>query len=244
MYPSRPRLRILAPSVRCVDDSTVLKRGTISSISREVEAMSFVSENTDIPIPQILDQGTDVSGLGYFTMKLVPGEHISAAWHRIDEEQRSSIVADLKTYLDQLRSLEQPNPGWIGSCSHGPVFDQRINNGEPFGPLNDERAFNDLLLGGLEKHAPERAKFYRSSLTEDHKIVFTHGDLSGDNILVADGRVTAILDWQTAGWMPEYWEYRKSRYGKNSESWWVEMIHAIMDHYEREWQVDSDLEWC
>src|SRR5205085_206044 len=202
MHPSPP-LRQFPPSVRCIDDSTMLKRGiVVSSISREVEAIQFVSQHTNIPVPQIIYHGVDDSGFGYFTMKLVPGKSIRTMWHHIDETQRISIIADLKDHINQLRSLKQPDPAWIGSCSHGPALDQRINNGVPFGPLDNERAFNDLLLGDLEEHHPESAKVYRSSLGEDHEIVFTHGDLSGENIFMANGRVAAILDWETAGGMP------------------------------------------
>lgn len=62
----------------------------------------------------------------------------------------------------------------------------------------------------------------RSSLREDHRIVFTHGDLHPRNIMVSwEGnqrsvaaaenlRVTAILDWEFAGWYPEYWEFVKA----------------------------------
>jgi aminoglycoside phosphotransferase (APT) family kinase protein len=59
-----------------------------------------------------------------------------------------------------------------------------------------------MLLGGFETYGkPNTVQFYRFSLREDHGIVFTHGDLSSDNILMnpQQGYVTAILDWRTAG---------------------------------------------
>ncbi|KAK0452010.1 uncharacterized protein EV420DRAFT_702583 [Desarmillaria tabescens] len=41
-----------------------------------------------------------------------------------------------------------------------------------------------------------------------HKLCFSHCDLNKTNILVAeDGRLAAIIDWEAAGWFPEYWEY-------------------------------------
>jgi hypothetical protein len=71
-----------------------------------------------------------------------------------------------------------------------------------------------------------------------------HGDVRLELVDPLSGRITAILDWETAGWMPEYWEYRKARYGRNDKKWWVDIVHSIMDPYEREWKLDSDLEWC
>ena len=44
----------------------------------------------------------------------------------------------------------------------------------------------------------------------EHEIVFTQGDLRPDNIMVKKGRVTAIIDWEMAGWYPDYWEFAKA----------------------------------
>jgi thiamine kinase-like enzyme len=45
---------------------------------------------------------------------------------------------------------------------------------------------------------------------EDHRIVFTHGDLALHNIIVKDGHVNAIIDWEFSGWYPEHWDYCKT----------------------------------
>jgi aminoglycoside phosphotransferase (APT) family kinase protein len=243
----QPKYFDIPASILRVDDLTLLKRGTPDAILREVEAIAFVNQYTSIPTPQIVEQGTDTINGAYFKMNRVEGETLRSAWSRTDLAQQESIIRELQEYITQLRSLQQPDPGWIGSCSNGAALDQRVNDGFPFGPLSNERVFNDLLLSRFETYAsPDSVQLYRSQLSENHNIVFTHGDLSGDNILVDPvyGRITAILDWETAGWMPEYWEYRKARYGRNDKKWWVDIVHSIMDPYEREWKVDSDLEWC
>ena len=43
-----------------------------------------------------------------------------------------------------------------------------------------------------------------------HAIVFTHGFLAFRNIIVKDSRFKAIIDWEMAGWYPEYWEFAKA----------------------------------
>lgn len=48
--------------------------------------------------------------------------------------------------------------------------------------------------------------------------VFTHADIAPRNIMVDDqNKVTGILDWEFAGWYPDYWEYaqimRPASYG-------------------------------
>ena len=37
--------------------------------------------------------------------------------------------------------------------------------------------------------------------------MFTHGDLSSLNVLARGDEVVGIVDWETAGWMPGYWEF-------------------------------------
>ncbi|KAG9233424.1 hypothetical protein BJ875DRAFT_464182 [Amylocarpus encephaloides] len=38
--------------------------------------------------------------------------------------------------------------------------------------------------------------------------VFTHGSVAPRNIMVGEtNHITGILDWESAGWYPDYWEY-------------------------------------
>lgn len=36
---------------------------------------------------------------------------------------------------------------------------------------------------------------------------FTHGDLSIGNIMVQDGNVSGIIDWELSRYFPVWWEY-------------------------------------
>ncbi|KMU85035.1 hypothetical protein CIHG_02818 [Coccidioides immitis H538.4] len=61
------------------------------------------------------------------------------------------------------------------------------------------------------------------SCSHKHRIVFTHGDFKAHNILVDDdGHLSGFLDWESAGWYPEYWEFTTAmRFGK--DSWWFQV---------------------
>ncbi|KAF8645513.1 hypothetical protein AX16_007797 [Volvariella volvacea WC 439] len=37
----------------------------------------------------------------------------------------------------------------------------------------------------------------------------THGDLHAGNLIMLNGRLSGIVDWEATGWMPAYWEYVK-----------------------------------
>lgn len=53
--------------------------------------------------------------------------------------------------------------------------------------------------------------------------LFTHGDVAPRNIMVDEsGHITGIIDWEQAGWYPDYWEYAnimKPSRDKDWQSW-------------------------
>lgn len=58
-----------------------------------------------------------------------------------------------------------------------------------------------------EENAEQIAHFQEIA-TRPHDIVFTHGDLYAHNVIVDENYdLLAIIDWGTAGWMPEWWEF-------------------------------------
>ena len=50
---------------------------------------------------------------------------------------------------------------------------------------------------------------WRDSLSSSHRLVFTHCDLGQQNIIIRDGKVVALVDWEFSGWYPEHWEFCK-----------------------------------
>ena len=42
-------------------------------------------------------------------------------------------------------------------------------------------------------------------------IVFVHADLWSHNILVKDGRLSGIIDWENSGWLPRHWQLHVMR---------------------------------
>jgi hypothetical protein len=56
----------------------------------------------------------------------------------------------------------------------------------------------------------QASKLNRRAFRDDYDVVFARANLSTRNILVHVGHVSSILDWNTAGYYPEYWEYVKT----------------------------------
>jgi hypothetical protein len=46
-----------------------------------------------------------------------------------------------------------------------------------------------------------------SCFSTEAKTHFAHGDLLPRNILVEGSKISGMLDWETAGYYPEFWKY-------------------------------------
>lgn len=100
----------------------------------------------------------------------------------------------------------------MGSTALGSGYDHRLG-GNRFGPFETITDFHEFIrretpLGSWDESVSRvygRPDFYTTK--------YTHGDLCPNNILISNGKITAIINWEFAGWFPEYWEYTKMHYG-------------------------------
>lgn len=49
-----------------------------------------------------------------------------------------------------------------------------------------------------------------TAFSRTHESVFTHSDFFFSNVLVDGGRLSGVVDWEGAGFMPEYWDFTKA----------------------------------
>lgn len=244
--------------------NTVLKRGKAYFIRAEAEAMRFVSSRTSIPIPRLYDHWEE-DGTGYILMEFKEGTILRKFWYTLTLEQRTHVMGILAGYVEQLRALPQPAPppgsglpnkGWIGSTL-GHAFSDMLahREQEPVGPFASEADFHDwrmtLYQELVNRHPPlgvQMAKI-RSDYRDDDPIVFTHSDFSQLNILVRvnggnpeDVEVTALLDWEQAGWRPVYWEGMKWRWMEPFKDDWRAFGEETLNvGYERMAELEDEL---
>jgi hypothetical protein len=77
------------------------------------------------------------------------------------------------------------------------------------GPFLDEESFNNFVMD-IPKSTPKAIRDgLRARLRCNNLVVLTHGDLPPRNIMVQENKITGLIDWEVAGWFPEYWEYVK-----------------------------------
>ncbi|KAL2362838.1 hypothetical protein RJZ56_004253 [Blastomyces dermatitidis] len=149
-----------------------------------------------------LNKQLDILAKGAFTCKQFIGNR--------------GLFKDLEGILQQLHSIQAPTTALIGAVDGGPAVDVRARHAEFGGPFRTESEFNNWLVSLIHPESKQyRGLFYIDTIQNclrkyNHQLRFAHGDLGLHNILVSeDGMVTAIIDWEFAGWYPEYWEYIK-----------------------------------
>ncbi|KAK1768748.1 kinase-like domain-containing protein [Phialemonium atrogriseum] len=178
----------------------------------EALALRFVKAHTTIPVPEVVSSDWD-----RITMEYVEGQTLQQAWPVLTPDQRSDIMAQLSGYIAQMRSLGGIHLGRLDG--QGVVVPSIMTrSGGPFGTLTE---FHDWLV--QPPHRLQAQSMYWHQITTqlgaEYPIVFTHADIAARNIMVRDGRIVALLDWEFAGWYPEYWEYVFALRGMDNIDW-------------------------
>lgn len=121
------------------------------------------------------------------------------------------------------------------SLDGGPLHDRYFRNypdllGKP-GSFKSTKYFNNYFqfatLSWILMHKRNFKDPYRHYLCNNGSICFSHGGLRLRNIMILDDlakprRVTSILNWDEAGWYPDYWEYCKMSLAVGDHRLWQE----------------------
>ncbi|KAK1978309.1 kinase-like domain-containing protein [Colletotrichum cereale] len=184
-----------------------------------IDNLQYIHDHVpEIPTPRFL--GALRSGSWtYLFLSRSQGVTLESVWQDLTTGQKMAVQRQLTTSFKLLRAgsqNEQCKRLRIGSFKSGICKDMRRLQRVSLEPIYTEADFNNFLCRGQGRSSTPWISMIRSSLKEDHHVVMTHGDLHPRNIMVSlevdgdeqpDIRVSAILDWELAGWYPEHWEY-------------------------------------
>ncbi|KFX95507.1 hypothetical protein V490_03821 [Pseudogymnoascus sp. VKM F-3557] len=232
-----------------INDCIAVKFGTQVPLL-EAETMRFIAANSTVPVPKVLAAFSEKeTGINFIVMELVQGRTLEALMPTLNTEEKVEISLQIKNAVDKLRGIPQLN--YIGGVNRQPlinaVFWVPEHDSAISGPFDTEAAMNEGMLKHLEQQTPAvYAQFLRgivSSTLCGHKTVFTHGDLQPKNIIV--NRISSpegkkdrfeiyLIDWESAAWYPEYWEFCSSTFGCRFRPEWLELAGFILHQYPTE----------
>ncbi|KAM6524279.1 hypothetical protein FSOLCH5_004880 [Fusarium solani] len=150
-------------------------------------------------------------------MEYVEGETLKQAWPGLTNDQRSGVLAQLRGYISQIRAM---GGIYLGRLDGQGVIVPSIM-ARPGGPFAAVSEFHDWLVKPPKRLKAQSMYWHQitTQLATESLIVFTYGDIATRNILVRDGHIVALLDWEYEGWYPEYWEYVFTLRGMDNIDW-------------------------
>ncbi|KAK6433889.1 hypothetical protein LTR95_009933 [Oleoguttula sp. CCFEE 5521] len=212
----------------------------------ELEGHLYVLQHTDLPVPQI--HATYIwRGHLAIEMEYLPDcVSLAAVWYELTKVQKDQVVEQIAGYINTLRALKPPSTqgNRVSATNGGPCRDVRVSTMNLSGPFDDVHAFHRCLSGNttnLDAVTETYGDAVFNVHSRSYEIYFTHGDLGVQNILIRDGKVAAIIDWECSGWWPEYWEYTKVHYNEWRCPDFYEMLRERVPRYDVELAAEREL---
>ncbi|KAB8277510.1 kinase-like domain-containing protein [Aspergillus minisclerotigenes] len=226
-------------NVLMLTDKLCVKYGRCVHLS-EASTLRFISRHTSIPVPKVLCSFTH-HGLTYIVMERIKGDIIGSGWVHRKEESKAKLLSQLAKLVAEMRELQPPADIVVASVDGGPLFDCRVpGRSLHFGPFNTVQDFHRHLRMGME-FDPGLNPQIQDLINQQSKTwpsVFTHGDLSSLNILIRGDDIVGIIDWETAGWYPSYWEYTCAHQVNPQNSFWVNEIDKFLQPMPQELRME------
>lgn len=196
----------------------------------EASTMCFVSQHTSVPLPKVLCAFTH-SGWTYIVMERIRGDVIGSGWVKRSEVSKAKLLSQLENMVREMRNLQPPEGMGVASVDGGSLFDCRVPGVSlRFGPFNTVQDFHRHLRMGMEFDStldPQIQELIKQQ-SKSWPSVFTHGDLSSLNILARGDDIVGIIDWETAGWYPSYWEYTSAYQVNPQNSFWMNEVDKFL----------------
>lgn len=184
-------------------------------VTLEEAAVMCVAHEAGLPVPRVHSAET-IDGTTHIRMDYIPGTPLQELWPYLTPQDKQHITAQVHDFLAKMRAIPFPEGGVIGDCLGHEIRDRRTYFTYNSPVCADEPAFNEYLVSSIHKNTPlplRDALADRVRSSTGHRIVLSHCDLQPRNIIANEqGDLAAVIDWEDAGWYPEYWEYIKFFY--------------------------------
>lgn len=224
----------------------------------EADALRFANTLRDIHVPHYIDSASGQDG-GYLVTTWVEGDCVCDVWNDLTASDKERLAHDLRHQLGSMRRQTRTyEPRTICDASGGPVEDPRI----PWVAQENPRTFPysqafaaEVWVGlDLPRNRDTLQPLIRPVIERDGvPIVFSHGDLLPRNMIFpgglnhwrSGGERICIIDWEYAGWMPNYWDALKATWTQwEPETEWLQMMRTVFPDCIEELEIDWQWRSC
>jgi aminoglycoside phosphotransferase (APT) family kinase protein len=205
-----------------------------SSIAPNFEASNirFLKQWTSIPVPTIIDDWEEENGRYFLLTRRIQGQSLDTAWPTMTKADKERVARQVADYLLQLRKLQSPQ---MQSLEGQPIYSAFLfpnGYGLPHGPLSSDDELWNEMDKSLERVPMKARQRLRERMPPATPFTFTHGDLTNVNIIVKEGNLAGILDWEASGYFPAWWEFTCAGIGLGQEdSEWKALLREFMPDY-------------
>ncbi|KAL4993230.1 kinase-like domain-containing protein [Aspergillus recurvatus] len=219
----------------------ILKERSIRAPNFEAVNVQFLREETSIPVPTVVKDWEESDGSYFLLMERIPGAPLSSLWAGMTTDEKENIAKQTANYIMQLRKLHSNKMQCLGDKPIYSAFLFPNGYGLPHGPFssdNDLWAEMELALEGVPDDARQQL---RERMPSAAPYTFTHGDLASVNIMVENGNLAGILDWEASGYFPVWWEFTCAGIGLGQEDKeWKILLQKYMPDFSdaREFWLD------
>jgi hypothetical protein len=212
----------------------ILKERSIEPPNFESPNIRFLTERTSIPIPKIVEEWQEDNGAYFLLTKRIQGHPLSEIWPTMSGADKERIAKQTAEYVMQLRELHSNRMESLGGRPLYSAFLFPNGYGIGHGPISsDDELWAEMSLA-LSKVPEEIRLELRQRMPTATPYTFTHGDLTNVNIIVDNGNLAGILDWEASGYFPVWWEFTCAGIGLGQEDKeWKELLRKhLPDHTE------------
>ncbi|KAF4461457.1 kinase-like domain [Fusarium albosuccineum] len=218
-------------------DGAIRKSARIgqSNLASERRNLELVTANTSVVVPRVYQYYVSAE-FEHLVMDNIPGMTLETAWSTLSHTQRESIADQVVSLIQQLRKLRS---------SH---IDAAFLRRQPLRAglrdamdLNMERINPYLSNEHIAAYVRERSEAMRGQSN-----VFTHGDLDWSNIIITNEGACGIIDLETGGFFPPYWEWvtvKRLSQGLPDDSWFHLLEKRLgkenSSRWEGMWEVEQ-----
>lgn len=244
------RLRRRFGDVLFLTSTICVKYGDSVDLS-EAASMELIRQHTSVPVPKVYCAFKH-QGQTYIVMERIKGHKLAIGWLERSEESKSRLLAQLRALVDEIRTIKPRHGSSVTSVDGGSLYDMRlpglgvtypVPTPRRFGPFKDISAFHLWLRRPAEKVEDKNYLEVNSLITMHDTTdwgspIFTHGDLSSLNVLVQGEKIVGIVDWETAGWYPYYWEYTTASQVNFRNEMWAAYIDRFLEPRPKELEME------
>ena len=222
------------------DTTYILKRtpNLDGIVNTEAATHRFLVESTAVPVPIVYGEWLSPNRERHYLLEeRISGQSLTDCWSQLSGADRLSIAEQVASHMTALSRYTSsrmqtinghrlPNNNFVPSPTPRHDFLPRCSTGsEIFSTL-----FRPALeRAGVASHLIRKARDTMPPCSD--QLVFTHCDLFTGNVMVDPrrARVTAIIDWESAGFWPGWFQYARITHGCNGDDGdWKRLLSRVM----------------